>query len=156
MDERWNFILDLYVANTGQSAARDANIDLILTMRTRKETEDFYQSGLGIGPLLITTQGPWHYTFDLGLPTNTTVYEGLPKPGQAPKTAKTFLMPIHDIAISLKGKMTFTTVFRETVTAPVNMAATFADETLSCWDFLQLQKGVPIIQPAEISRVQKR
>jgi hypothetical protein len=153
MDNGWHFILDFYIANVGQTAARETYINATLTMKGNGDAIPAYTGSIAGGPILITPQKPYHYVFDLGLPLNTTVYNGIPKPGEAPRTSTMILLPVQNLIISLKGQMAFTTVFNKTISSTIDLIAGFTDERIKCCDFLQLQTGVPMTSRDDLTRI---
>jgi hypothetical protein len=152
LGNNWHFILDFYLANVGQTSARETYVSMILTMEGGVGPENFYTVSISGGPMLISTQTPWHHVFDFGLPWNTTIYEGVPKPGEVPKTSKMMMFPMRNIRISLKGKTSFTSVFGKIITQPIDLVAGFTDEH-PCCDFQQLLSGVPMIYPSDLTRI---
>jgi hypothetical protein len=152
LDNDWHMILDFYLANVGESAARETYLSTVLTLS--RGANDFAPIIFKIagGPMLITTKEPWHHVFDLGLPLNMTMYNGLPKPGEPPNVTQMILMPTR-FGATLKGDATFTTVFGKVLNQPINLVAGFADSRIACCNFLQLQKGIPMIYVADLSRI---
>jgi len=152
LGDDWHMILDFYLANVGQSAARDVYLDTAFILTSGANDSFPVTFKIGGGPILIPTTAPWHHIFDLGLPTNVTMYNGLPKPGQPPNTSQLIMMPVRFTA-DLKGDATFTTVFGKTLKQPISLAAGFTDSRILCCDLLQLQKGIPMIYPADVNRL---
>jgi hypothetical protein len=147
----FNVVLDLYVANIGQSVAHDTYFDMWLAINTPRM--DFYKVETKGGPYEITTQSPpWHELFNfLPKPPGEAIFNALPQPGH-PSVSGMLLVPMHNIAITLKGTMNFTNVFRESVTQPIDLVAQYDDPRKKCCEIMQLNDGVPLSRPFDAAR----
>jgi hypothetical protein len=150
MGTDWHFILDFHLANVGESTAREVYLDATLTMRGIDRTEDDYRAVIKGGPILISKSQPWSHVFDMGIPFNTSNYEF--KGGKPVETGRMAIMPMR-FDLKLRGLITYITVFREKISQDLDMVGGFTDARIACCNFLQLQNGVPMIYPADLTRI---
>jgi hypothetical protein len=124
-----DFTIDFYIANSGQTAARDVNIELITTIRLPRSpiTPSLTIKG---GPLEITPQSPWHRILSY------------------PNFIGQSLLGIQGIiSVSTNAKFTYINL-NEPVSKSIDLVADTGDLlNRDCCTADQLKQFVPLVRP---------